>query len=243
MNKKSPFGRFFDRLKAMTKLALFDIDKTLIKGSKAKDTIAFPKAFKDVYGIDTSIDIINHSGMTDQQIIIEVLKKNGLDEQMIRSKLQDCMKVMIESFNKNIDSDEIIVLDGVREVLEELNTHNVLMGLVTGNLESIARGELEKVGLNHYFKVGGFGSDDIDRANLVKIAIGQTEKSFDFQRNNNVFLFGDAPQDMKAGKEVGIKTIGVTTGIYSGEQLKNAGADFVIENLKNKDKILKIMLL
>lgn len=225
----------------MNKLALFDIDKTLIRGSKVKDEIAFPEAFRRVYGVNTSIDIINHSGMTDQQIIIEVLKKNGLDEQTIKSKIEECMKIMIEVFDSNIREEGITPLDGVKELLEELNKQNVLMGLVTGNLEPIARSELKKAGIDHYFKVGGFGNDDTNRTNLVRLAIKRAEENFDFRFENNVFLFGDAPQDMKAGKEAGIKIIGVTTGIYSKKQLKDAGADFILENLKDKNKIFKII--
>lgn len=223
------------------KLILFDIDKTLISGSRSHRK-AFSDAFKIVYEIDTTIDIINHHGMTDQQIIIEVLKKNGLSEEKIKPKLDYCIKTMINSFSKIIKDDEIVVLDGVCELLKELNQRNVLMGLVTGNLEPIARGKLEKASLNHYFKIGGFGSDDINRSNLVRLAIKRAKENFNFKSNNNIFLFGDAPQDMKAGKEAGIKTIGVTTGIYSREQLENAGADFIFENLKDTNQILKIIL-
>lgn len=203
----------------MDKLILFDIDKTLIESLKGHK-VAFSEAFRKIYGVDTTIDIINHHGMTDQQIITEVLKKNGLDEKTIKSKLEECMKVMINSFNETVSSDEIILLDGVQELLEELSINNVLMGLVTGNLEPIARGKLKKVGLNHYFKVGGFGSDDINRTNLVKLAIKRAEENLDFKFNNNVFLFGDAPQDMKAGKEAGVRTIGVATGIYSKKTIR-----------------------
>jgi len=226
----------------MSKLVLFDIDKTLIKGSKAKDDIAFPQAFEKVYGVEATIDITNSHGMTDQQIIIEVLKKKGLNEKTIKSKLEECMKVMVDTFNKLIDSDEIIVLEGVRELLEILDKNNFLMGLVTGNLEPIARGELKKVGLNHYFKVGGFGSDDINRTNLVKLAIKRAEENFNFKFDDNVFLFGDAPQDMSAGKEARVNTVGITTGIYSKEQLEGAGADFILENLKDTNRVLEIIL-
>ena len=225
----------------MDKLVLFDIDRTLIKGARGHKK-SYSEAFKKVYDIDTTIGIINYHGMTDQQIIIEVLKKNGLNEQTIKLKIEECMKVMIEFFNKIVDSDEIVILDGVQELLEELNKNNVLMGLVTGNLEPIGRGKLKKVSLNHYFKLGGFGSDDINRANLVKKAIKEAEQNYEFVTNNNVFLFGDAPQDMKAGKEAGVKTVGVTTGVYSKEQLENAGANFILENLKDTNKVLKIIM-
>ena len=226
---------------SINKLVLLDIDRTLISSTKSHRA-AFSDAFKIVYGVNTNIDIINHHGMTDQEIIIEVLKKNGLEERTIKSKLEQCIERMIDSFNKIIESEEIIVLDGVKDLLKELDQRNLLMGLVTGNLESIARGKLKKSGLNHYFKIGGFGSDDINRTRLVKIAIERAEKHFDFKSNNNVFLFGDAPQDMKAGKEANVKTIGVTTGIYSREQLENAGADFILESLKDTNKILEIIL-
>lgn len=224
----------------MNKLALFDIDGTLTKGFQGHAR-AFSEAFKKVYGIDTAINVINVQGMTDQQIIIEVLKKKGLNEQKIKSKIKICMEVMIDSFNKIIDSDEITLLDGVQELLEELNNCNILIGLVTGNLEPIGRNKLRKVGVNHYFKIGGFGNDDINRTNLVKLAIKRAGKDFSFELNNNVFLFGDAPQDIKAGKEARVKTIGVTTGPYSKQQLKNAGADLVLENFRDTKKILKII--
>ena len=152
------------------------------------------------------------------------------------------MKVIIGSYNKVIESDEVIALDGVRESLNELSKSNVLLGLVTGNLEPIAMNKLKKANLDHYFRVGGFGTDDIDRANLVKLAIKRAIKNFDFKFNNNVSLFGDTPQDMKAGKKAGIKTIGIATGIYSKEQLEGAGADIVLENLKDKNAVLEIVL-
>lgn len=224
----------------MNKLVLFDIDKTLITSSKAHD-LAFSAAFKNVYGFDTNQRAINHHGMTDQQIIIEVIKKQGLTEAEVRAKLKECMQYMVDFYHKNSQSDEIAVLDGVRELLEELSKHDILMGLVTGNLEPIARGKLTTVRLNHYFKVGGFGSDDINRSKLVKLAIKRAE-SQSFVANNNVFLFGDAPADMQAGKKRGAVTIGVTTGIFSREELLKAGAQYILPNLKDTDKILKIIL-
>ncbi len=224
----------------MNKLILFDVDRTLVLSSKAHHK-AFSEAFKKAYGVNATIEIINHHGMTEQQIIIEVLKKSGLSEQEIKSKIKECMKVMVDSFNKSIESEKIIPLDGVQELLKELEKNNFLMGLVTGNLEDIARGKLKKAGINHYFKIGGFGSDDINRVNLVKLAIKRAEENFTFESNKNIFLIGDAPQDIKAGKEAGVKAIGITTGIYSEKELKEAGADYTIASLKDKKRILEII--
>lgn len=146
---------------------------------------------------------------------------------------------MINCYNKTSVNEKVIVLDGVRELLNELDKHNVLMGLVTGNLEPIGRDKLRKVSLSQYFKVGGFGSDDICRSNLVKLAIKKAKENFSF--DGDVFLFGDTPEDIEAGKKAGVKTVGVATGIYSKEQLENSDADFVLENSKDINKILEII--
>ena len=132
-------------------------------------------------------------------------------------------------------------MPGVRELLKELAERNVLIGLVTGNLEPIARGKMELLGLSQYFKVGGFGSDDIKRVNLVRLAIKRAEESFNFQPDNNVFLFGDAPQDIKAAKEAGVKAIRVTTGVYSKEDLLRCDPDYILEDLTDTKRILNII--
>lgn len=225
----------------MDKLALFDVDSTLVKSSKGHKE-AFSYAFKEVYGIDTNIKVVNYHGMTDQQIIIEVLKKSGMGEQEIKPRLKRCMKVIVEYFEKNIEHDDIVAMEGAGELLEELDKLDVLMGLVTGNLEPIAWGKMKKAGLDGYLKVGGFGSDHMERAELVRIAIKKAEEKFGFDFNDNVFLFGDTPSDVRAGKLAGVKTIAVATGIYPKDQLEKEQADFVLESLKDKNKIIKIMV-
>ena len=224
----------------MNKLILFDIDKTLVKSSQGHKA-AFSIAFKEVYGIDTSIDVIQYSGMTDQQIIFDVLKLKGLDEEKIKSKLDLCFKKMIDAYLR-IDNNEVLILPGVNELLKALEEKKYLIGLVTGNLEAIARDKMEKLGINHLFKVGGFGDEHINRTELVKIAIKKAKSNFNFIFSNNVYLIGDAPQDMKAAKEAGIKSIGVTTGIYTKKQLENAAADVVLDNLTDTDRIINDIL-
>lgn len=227
-------------------LILFDIDRTLIIMSSGY-TEAFLDGFRRVYGIEADLNIINCHGMTDQGVIIEILKKNGLTEGEIKAKIGDCMKVIVQSFQKIVKKgnfkppEDFKLLEGVEKLLKELSQRNILMGLVTGNLEEIARGKMRLLGLDRYFKVGGFGSDDIKRADLVRLAIKRAEKGFNFKPDDNIFLFGDTPQDIEAAKEAGIKAIGVTTGIYSKEDLSRCKPDYILEDLTDIDKILNLL--
>lgn len=227
-----------------TKLVLFDIDGTIMDfPQEHKDS--FAEAFRKVYGVDTDISIIQPMGMTEQQIITEVLRKKGVDDQTIKLKMPDAMRAMEEYFEKEMENGKVNVLAGAQKFLEELEKNKVLIGVVTGNLEKIARRKLKEAGLNDYIKLGGFGSDHMIRTELVRLAIKRAEENFGFRYGKNVYSIGDAPSDMKAGKEGGAyKCIGVTTGVHSEEQLKEAGADSVFSNLEspNKEKILKIIL-
>ena len=223
----------------MNKLVLFDVDRTLIGRSQCHHD-AFSYAFKKVYNVDTDIRIINYGGMTDPDIAIQVLKKIGLDDGLILSKLDECMDAIVDYFQKNIKKDTIPILPGVKDVLELLSENGILLGLITGNLEPVAWGKLKTIHLDHYFKLGGFGSDNINRTELVKIAVKKAEDDFDF--NGKTFVVGDTPRDIKAGKESNAKTIAVATGTYSTKELEDYGADFVFEDLKNKGKILEIIL-
>jgi len=224
------------------KLVLFDIDGTIMDfPQEHKD--AFAEAFRKVYGIDTDINIINPMGMTEQQIIIEVLRKKGVDDRIIKSKILEAMHAMTKYFEREMRSGGVKVLAGAEELIKELDKNKVLVGVVTGNLEKIARRKLKEAGLSDYIKLGGFGSDHISRSELVKLAIKKAEKNFGFEHGKNVYSIGDAPSDMKAGIEGGaFRCIGITTGVHSEGQLREAGADFIFKNLLEKEKILKIIL-
>jgi phosphoglycolate phosphatase-like HAD superfamily hydrolase len=56
-----------------------------------------------------------------------------------------------------------------------------------------------------------------------------------------VFHFGDAPQDMRAGRAAGVVPVGVATGVFTAEQLTSAGAEIVFPDLKEKDGILRFL--
>jgi len=203
---------------------------------------ALLEAIKEIYGLETRIDVINHHGMTDQEIIIRILEQYDVDQKIMQAGLNQCMDFMQAQYTRIVESENLVILEGVIDLMTKLDQSGFLLGLVTGNLEKIAQAKLRKIGINHFFKVGGFGSDRINRADLVKIAIKGAEKNFGFDPNNRIFHFGDAPQDMRAAREAGVIPIGVTTGIFSADELETAGAFKVFPNLKDTDDIIQLML-
>jgi len=228
----------------MKVLVLFDIDRTILRTKFYPSTQrrAFSVAMKEVYGINTDVDLIEHRGMTDQQILIEILKLHGFSNDEIQKGLARCMQRMEEFFRKHLRADELEVLEGVEELLKRLQEEGVFLGLITGNLKVIAKKKLTELGLWDYFQVGAFGSDSVDRAKLVRLAVRRTKKlGFKPER---IFTIGDTPRDVDAAKKSGIKnikTIAVATGSSSVDELKEAGADFVFKNLKDVDAVVSVI--
>ena len=225
----------------MNYLASFDIDNTMVQSSSGH-VESLISAIKDIYGLTTSIDVINHHGMTDPEIIIRILETYDLDDQFIQTRLKKCMDRMQLQYAQIVQSENIVILEGVSNLLTKLDQKGFFLGLVTGNLESIARAKLKKIGLNEFFKFGGFGSDHISRTELVNIAIRRAGNLFNLDANTKKFHFGDALQDMRAAREAGVTPIGVTTGVFSADELEAAGAFKVVPNFSDADAILKILL-
>ena len=108
-----------------------------------------------------------------------------------------------------------------------------MLGLATGNVELGARIKLDRGNLNRYFTFGGFGSDAEDRTELVRrAAVKAADKKGTPIDNANIFVIGDTPLDIDAGKRAGFQTVGVGTGSYSADQLLAAGATFVVPDFE-----------
>ncbi len=176
----------------MELLAFFDIDNTLIQSSSGH-VEALLLSIAEVYGLEARIDVINYHGMTDQEIITRILEKYEIDRATIRSRLTDCMESMPRKYAEIVKSEKIVIMKGAFDLISKLEQYGIILGLVTGNLEKIARAKLKKIGIDHFFKIGGFGSDHISRTNLVKIAIQRAEEQFIFGSRRRAFHFGDTP--------------------------------------------------
>lgn len=214
----------------MKKLILFDIDGTLVARHEGHNE-AFAVAFKEVHGIYASIHMVDYHGKTDQQIIRDVLTVCGVPQGAIDAKMSQFMQVMSDYYVIVGPSLTTKLFDGVAETLETLSNDGYLLGLITGNLESIAHTKLGRADIDKYFQLGGFGNEALDRSQLVLNAIEKAKQLFGFRQDDNVFVVGDTPRDIEAATKAGVKSIGVTTGIYNSDQLAQAGAAFVADNI------------
>ena len=216
------------------KLLLFDIDQTLVNTGGA-GIHALDRACKKLLAIDNAMDGIRPHGKTDPAIAREILRVRLGATSDVEAQIQSILEAYLSFLEEEVQtSAKYRVLPGIVSLLDEIAARpDMILGLATGNIELGARIKLERGKLNRYFALGGFGSDAEDRTELVRKA---AEKA---AHNNgssflasDVFVIGDTPLDVDAGKRAGFKTVGVATGSYSVDQLLAAGADIAVADLE-----------
>ncbi len=146
---------------------LFDIDGTLLVTGGA-GAVAWQRAFEELYGVEANIEEHTHAGMTDPKIteivFHEVMGREGSDAEraeVIASYLGHLTDTVAES-------DGYVVMPGIEELLPRLVEEGILLGVVTGNIESAAHTKLARADLNRFFAFGGYGSDSRDRTELTR---------------------------------------------------------------------------
>jgi phosphoglycolate phosphatase-like HAD superfamily hydrolase len=128
------------------------------------------------------------------------------------------------------------VLPGIAELLDELDARDdVVLALVTGNYEPIARRKLKQAGIGRYFPTGqgGFGSDAEDRAALPGIA---RHRAHHHPRDRTVVV-GDTNRDIACARADGVGCVAVATGPVPASEL--VGADAVVAGAAEVADVLR----
>lgn len=223
------------------RLLLFDLDATLVL-TGGSGLLALNRAFKKLYKIDNAMDGIAPHGKTDPIIIREIyaarLNQSNVDIALISSVIECYLTFLQEEVER---SQTYRVLPGIRDFLINVGQREgILLGLATGNVELGARIKLQRGELNRFFEFGGFGSDSENRVDLVRCAADRGRRRAGPIADCDIFVIGDTPLDVRAGKQAGFRTVGVATGHYSVSQLIDSGADIAIPDfLAGRDHFLR----
>lgn len=224
------------------KVLLFDIDGTLIRGGGAGRK-ALNRAGEVLYGVKNCCSELSLAGRTD-------LYNFGAAHRFATGKKptkaavdrlhREYLKHLPRFVRSALRSRTYHVPAGLKVLLRHLSRdRRVLLGLGTGNMERGARIKLEPSGFNPYFQFGGYGSDSFHRHALLKKAVQRARKlSPGPFRPSDVFVIGDTPFDVAAGKKAGFKTIAVGTGFADWKELAASRPDHLTRDFRDLAKWL-----
>jgi phosphoglycolate phosphatase len=228
------------------KLVLFDIDGTIL-ASEGAGKRAITRALKDIFG-STGPDDYHYDGKTDPQIVRELMKLDGKDDKAIDNRMPAVLNLYIENLSYELrapDRKAPRALTGVGKLLDALEARSdVILGLLTGNIERGARLKLDSVGIEFSrFRVGAFGSDHERRPQLPAIARERCRRQTGaFLNGSDVVVIGDTPDDLQCGRSIGASAFGVATGRFSVPELLEHKPVAAFDDLSDTEDVLEAIL-
>ena len=212
----------------MIKLVIFDMDGVLVDSEKVT-----AKASKDAlakWGVNASLtDFIEYAGMGDDKFVGCVAEKYGV-------KYDVEMKEEMYRIYCERSKTDVFVYDWSKPIIETLGKKYTLALASAADLPKV-KANIDCIGVDtSVFKALITGSDVEKKKPDPTIFLKAAEKAG--IAPENAVVFEDAVSGVMAAKAAGMTAIAVTT-TFDEETLKNAGADFVVDNLSDSVKIIE----
>lgn len=231
-------------------IVTFDVDGTLVRRHPDVATLkveAIDYAFGQVLNIN-DFHYLNYLkpdmyGMTDRSIMRMLIKRLGVDGDLLDIKLDRLFAVMFAYFDSHPEHQAVTdyyVLPGVADLLEVLKRRDCKLGIATGNFRKFADWKLDGSGIGTYFTFGGYGDDAETRSAIISTALKRAADD----GNLKACHFGDTPVDIEAAHASGILAAAVSKqagATFESNILLDAGADLVIDSWYDIDKILTFL--
>jgi phosphoglycolate phosphatase-like HAD superfamily hydrolase len=219
---------------------LFDIDGTLLTTGHAGRR-AMERTFARYGSADACR--FRFDGMTDKQIARQALTTLGIEptEAAIMASLATYLE-LLEDEVRRVDAANYRLHEGIAEALRAARERELGIGLGTGNLVEGARIKLSRVGVYEEFAFGGFGSDAEDRTELLRHGAERGARHVGAPLAEcRVVVIGDTPKDVAAAQGIGAECIGVGTGTYSAEALRESGATHAFTSLSAPGALVALL--
>lgn len=212
-------------------LVLFDIDGTLLSGATDAHRDAMFEALSVVHSIGPERikpGSISPAGRTDPEIARAILLAAGVSAERIDDRMDAVREHCCRAYARLCPPDlSEFVLPAVPELLDWLSDReDVIVGLLTGNYEAVARLKLLRAGIGGYFAPGqgAFGSDAEDRLSLPSIARRRAGQLGRPHPREQTIVIGDTPRDIACARADELRCLAVASGPYPIEELSDAEA-------------------
>ena len=153
------------------------------------------------------------------------------------------IEIIVSEFRKHLSESiktKNILFGGVLKFLKKTKESNILIGIATTKPTAIAKlvirnSEIRTL-INHIQGTDSFAP----KPNPTVIL-----KCLDKFKTSNAIMFGDRIEDITAGKNAGIISVGISQGFHSSHALSENGASLVFDNfttaLRNWRELMNIL--
>lgn len=211
------------------RIVLFDLDGTVLTFQgppPGPGRTALELAMRELYAIERATEGIRVAGGTDRALARAMLQRaRAIDDDAAIASVLSTYVMHLEAVLRTRRYEPI---GDVAGVVERLRAHGVVVGVATGNTRDGARLKLASAGLGTTFDMarGAYGCDAEARAEIVRLAARRCGASDD---GAGVVVVGDTDLDVRAGRAIGARVIGLATDDASRHELDEAGADAIVD--------------
>jgi phosphoglycolate phosphatase-like HAD superfamily hydrolase len=215
---------------------LFDVDGTLLLTDGAARE-SFAAAVSDTFGARDDLRDIAFAGRTEPLILADILDKHRRaftdgDEQRFWERVFTHMRARLTPGRGRL-------LPGVSALLEAVESEpGWIMGLLTGNMTTMARIKLDHFGIASRFRYGNFGEEARDRNELACLAVGRLRRDYGVPASRCVVV-GDTEHDIACARAAGAHVVAVATGSRRREELEACGPDLLLSDLTEMDRLME----
>ncbi|MFI1226235.1 MULTISPECIES: HAD family hydrolase [unclassified Streptomyces] len=224
-------------------LVLWDIDRTLLYVGNT-DRLVYRETFQEVVGRAATSLPARGTGVTMPLAVRELLTANAVPETEVErfaDLIVDRLPDRLEAHREELVRHGTVMPGAVEALAAVHQAPDLIPTVVTGNLRASAEIKLAALSLIQYVDIplGGYASDSAHRPDLVGIAQSRAaaRHGIRFDAASTVII-GDSRQDVITGLEGGAKIIGVASGTTSAQQLSEAGAHYVLPDLRDPEGLL-----
>lgn len=219
-----------------TPVLLYDIDGTLLRVQRPFLRQLIEEQLKRFKLIPPNSQMRSFAGRTDRGIFMELIGDHPEPDNLYLQIRKSYSLSMTEQLSReHID----LCAGAVESVLQSVKS-GYDVGLCTGNFRSVAMKKVETAGLSGVFKFGGFGEASEDRNHLPDQAAREYHAFSNTSPEPERFIIiGDTPNDIRCAKFFGAKSVAVTTGNFSREELAKHQPDLIVDSLIEPGKWLK----
>jgi len=231
-------------------LILFDIDGTLLR-SRGAGMRCMEAAGAEIFGRPFPSDGVDFGGALDPHIYLQLCERHGLPEgagelprfrAAYARRLAGVLGGGAGSAHGTSGSAIAWPLPGVPALLDALHGRPELtVGLLTGNWPETGALKLAAAGLPvERFVVNAWGEDGARRPDLLPVALARyAERHGRELPARRVVVVGDTPRDVEVARTHGARALAVATGHHKAEALAAAGADLVVQDLSETERLLE----
>jgi phosphoglycolate phosphatase len=214
-------------------VVLFDLDGTVLTFEgppPGPGRTAIDRAMRQLYAREDASKGVRFAGGTDRGLVRVLIERHDrADDEAIERVIAS----YLDHLGAVLKTRRYRPVGDVAGCVASLQERGARVGVATGNVRAGARLKLASAGLASTFDLamGGFGCDAELRAEIVRTAVDRCRAAMGADgAGAAVVVVGDTEHDVRAGRAVGARVVGVAVSEAARAELLDAGADAIVKS-------------